>query len=306
MSCNKAPSSEKHIRYSVTSPSKLAFACALLLLLAPLPVWAVVNGTITTTTPNEAGGTLKIQIVQDNSGTTVTTAPISIAANQTAAQKAATINTAINSAITAAGQGDLFSSTVSGNVITVLQEGGGGMSIHNLAGDTTGEQDTLQIKLGGGNGSNCFWRFLRWLQSSNTTVPPSGTVMTMTVTEPNGTVLSASQTADGVMTVAQIQNAVTSQFEAQGVTFTTVTNSQAGQSGLSSQYFSGTVPEAGQVQWNAAWATYLGGAGTDMGPTSIGTGDVPTLPQWAAIIMGLALISLSIPRVRRAPCQVTN
>ena len=123
--------------------------------------------------------------------------------------------------------------------------------------NTTGAETNLTIT---SDGSNLFWSLYRWPYVSNAVVP-AGIVMTMTATEPNGTTLSVSVTGDGVMTVNQLQQQVTDQFTALGVNFTTVVNPRNGKIRLVSQLFAGIGGEVGQVQWNADWANYLGGAG---------------------------------------------
>jgi hypothetical protein len=143
--------------------------------------------------------------------------------------------------------------------------------------NTTGAEINLTIT---SDGTNLFWSLYRWPFASNAVVP-AGTVMTMTAIEPNGTTLAVSVTGDGVLTVNQLQQQVTDQFSALGVNFTTIVNPRNGKIRLVSQLFAGTGGQVGQVQWNADWANYLGGAGvandSEVGlkPFTLAFGTVP-------------------------------
>ncbi|MGA3195685.1 MAG: hypothetical protein ABSD39_11845 [Terriglobales bacterium] len=130
--------------------------------------------------------------------------------------------------------------------------------------DTTGEGDTLTIAppVKG----TWQWDFTFWIYP-NGLVPPSGTVLSMTATEPGGTVFSVSLTADGVLDTYQLQQMAISQLEGQGLTFTKMINPLTGTLGYQTQWFPGTSTSgSGSVQWNSDWASYMGTFGVLAGP----------------------------------------
>jgi hypothetical protein len=161
--------------------------------------------------------------------------------------------------------------------VTVTNTFLGGITA-NYSGDTTGENGASASGAFASTkrpsehiSPTWFWTFLILLNDGNgNAVVPNGVVMTMTIKAPRGPHLSVSVIGNGVLTAAELLQQAVTQFQADGVTFTMGIDPLSGISFAESQPFPGTTPERwveqGTVQWNAAWLTYLGGAGNSVVP----------------------------------------
>lgn len=236
--------------------------------------------------PKEKNPTFVVTITDGQKGSIKVTVPIP--KTDDAVMKRDKIFKAINTAIDCekkqGGPAGKWKALRSGDTfvgVTVPGQTGATLTVNQ---DTTGENPkalaALHAGKGADSGENAFWRFTRQYFSSDALVP-AGTAMTMNAIEPNGITLSVSVTGDGVMTADQLQQQVTDQFNALGVTFTTVVNPRTGRIDLVSQLFAATTGETGELQWDAAWETYLGGGGVGIGtevilkPYRLAFGTVP-------------------------------
>jgi hypothetical protein len=156
----------------------------------------------------------------------------------------------------------------------------GGIVVNQVPPDNTVEGGGLKVtgathpgepgaRSGGlkGNDSNWLFTFMIWSPPDGNVVVPDGAVMTMTAQKPGKLTLPVSVTGDGVLTAAQLLQLGMNQFEALGVSFTPITDPITGLPGFTSQPFTGSQSQGGgRVRWNAAWSTYLGGAGVGSAP----------------------------------------
>ncbi len=251
---------------------------------------AAVISNITADQPTKDGN-VNITVKDTNSGLSVDFVA-GILGTDTPAEKAAKINAAAVAAIAAAGDpvSSAFGSAAAGDTVAITKQGGGGMAVHITA-DTTGEANKLRVSPGGGNGQHWFWRFFRWLgtNSSLSFIIPDGQSYTFTTT--NGA--SVFVTGDGITTAGQFQDLITSQFAAQGISFTYGIDPLTNQSYLASQYFEvGNVfPIAGVgVNTSSGYGDYLGGIGVE----------VQQVPEPTSMaIFGLGALGMAAYRARR-------
>jgi hypothetical protein len=241
--------------------------------------------TIAAGTPTAPGsGTVRFTIYDDKSGKNTGELTVTIPEDSNCTVKASLMWAAIKAKID--GDADLKKIFTMGpgpegtrRSFTITDKDGA-MRVNWVPPDSTGEKSGLKVngnvvfpagdprKGSSGAGSTTWlFTFIIWLADDSNVIVPDGTVMTMTAQKPGRVALPVSVTGDGILTVAQLQQMAINQFEALGVSFTAVTDPVTGVTGFMSQSFPGTQSQGGgRVNWNAAWSTYLGGAGVDGAP----------------------------------------
>jgi hypothetical protein len=226
------------------------------LIFAPYAAFGV-DAKISVDTP-KMNGIVTVTIDNTNAPGIGVIATANILATDTCRQKATKISDAINAALTAKGppESTLWSATAANRTVTINQQGGTGLAV-SITKDTTGEGNKLRVH----GDFDWLWSFFLWFADSDAVVP-DGTMLAVTAQKPGRIPLSVSVMGNGVLSIAQLQQMVVDQFQAQGVTLTPVTNPETGQTGLVSQAFDGSESEGGgRVEVNAAWSTYLGTSG---------------------------------------------
>ena len=221
---------------------------------------AAVKVTITAHQPTKNGG-LTIVIEDKNSLISATVTVTGVLATDTSAQKALKIHNAIVAKLLALGapEKDTFVSGIAGSKVTVTKTGGGGMSV-TIPTDTTGEPgETRGTYPSGGNGDHWFWILIR-THFGSTSVVPAGESCTVSLTSGE----SATVVGDGVKTASDLQGEITSQLEAQGMTFTIALDADLGTNVVESGLipFGFTLPANGEgLDYSGECAEFIGGWG---------------------------------------------
>jgi hypothetical protein len=185
------------------------------LCLTAVTALAEVSSTITTSDPDHAGA-VTVDVLDTNGGLH-STATANILATDTAASKATKIALALNAKFVHDHNDGVFEATVSGNVVTVTKVGGGGLKV-TIAADGTGEDDKITIEPSFGNSEHWFWRFVRWVSISNlNSVPPANSTAMLGLDTPMG-YQQFSLIGDGVQTLGQLQDNLSNQLSAFGIT----------------------------------------------------------------------------------------
>ena len=231
--------------------------------------------------PPTINGTMEFEIVDLKFNRKVMVKVEEIEKGDKCDEKAGKVYVATLNAIKVAKLKGIVKVSLSGRKVKVYVDYDGNQGIQlNQVKDNTGEKNLLitqgkvaaagvRTRSGQSNGTDASWffAFTIWLSDDSNAVVPDGTVMTMTPQKPGRITFPVSVTGNGVLTVAQLQGLAISEFEALGVSFTPVTDPETGLNGFMSQSFPGTNSQGGgRVNWNAAWSTYLGGAGVQAVP----------------------------------------